>query len=270
MVAMKLFCRKYGSGPPLIILHGLYGSSDNWVSIAKSLSGSFTVYLPDQRNHGQSPHSPVHDYDSMKEDLYNLAGELKLQKFFLAGHSMGGKTAVNFALTWPEKLYGLLIADISPFVSENRNSAAYVQHKNILNSILSLDITRARTREEVERLLSGNINSDITRGFIMKNLKRESDNSFSWKLNAPALLDNLDRIMEGIEPGDEYSEELSGFPVFFLKGEYSDYIPEGDFQKIRRIFPAADFIIIPGSGHWIHADNPEAVKKCLLRFLDFR
>jgi len=270
MVAMKLFCRKYGSGPPLIILHGLYGSSDNWVSIAKSLSGSFTVYLPDQRNHGQSPHSSVHDYDSMKEDLYNLAGELKLQKFFLAGHSMGGKTAVNFALTWPEKLYGLLIADISPFVSENRNSAAYVQHKNILNSILSLDITRARTREEVERLLSGNINSDITRGFIMKNLKRESDNSFSWKLNAPALLDNLDRIMEGIEPGDEYSDELSGFPVFFLKGEYSDYIPEGDFQKIRRIFPAADFIIIPGSGHWIHADNPEAVKKCLLRFLDFR
>jgi len=261
MVAMKLFCRKYGSGPPLIILHGLYGSSDNWVSIAKSLSGSFTVYLPDQRNHGQSPHSPVHDYDSMKEDLYNLAGELKLQKFFLAGHSMGGKTAVNFALTWPEKLYGLLIADISPFVSENRNSAAYVQHKNILNSILSLDITRARTREEVERLLSGNINSDITRRFIMKNLKRESDNSFSWKLNAPALLDNLDRIMEGIEPGDEYSDELSGFPVFFLKGEYSDYIPEGDFQKIRRIFPAVDFIIIPESGHWIHADNPEAVKK---------
>ena len=267
---MKLFCRKYGSGPPLIILHGLYGSSDNWVSVAKSLSSRFTVYLPDQRNHGQSPHNPVHDYDSMKNDLYDLAGELKLQKFFLAGHSMGGKTAVNFALTWPDKLYGLLVADISPFVSEYGNPVSYAHHKNILDSILSIDFKSARTREVVEKLLSRTIDSDITRGFILKNLKRESDNSFSWKLNASALLENLGRIMEGIEPGDNYSEELSGFPVFFLKGEYSDYLPESDFPKIRRIFPAADFIIIPGSGHWIHADNPEAVRECLLRFLDNR
>jgi len=267
---MKLFCRKYGSGPPLIILHGLYGSSDNWVSVAKSLSSRFTVYLPDQRNHGQSPHNPVHDYDSMKNDLYDLAGELKLQKFFLAGHSMGGKTTVNFALTWPEKLYGLLVADISPFVSEYGNPVAYAHHKNILGSILSIDFKTARTREVVEKLLSRTIDSDITRGFILKNLKRESDNSFSWKLNASALLENLDRIMEGIEPGDDYSEELSGFPVFFLKGEYSDYLPESDFPRIRRIFPAADFIIIPASGHWIHADNPEAVKECLLKFLDNR
>jgi len=183
---------------------------------------------------------------------------------------MGGKTAVNFALTWPEKLYGLLVADISPFVSEYGNPVAYAHHKNILGSILSIDFKSARTREVVEKLLSRTIDSDITRGFILKNLKRESDNSFSWKLNASALLENLGRIMEGIEPGDDYSEELSGFPVFFLKGEYSDYLPESDFPKIRRIFPAADFIIIPGSGHWIHADNPEAVKECLLRFLDNR
>jgi len=267
---MKLFCRKYGSGPPLIILHGLYGSSDNWVSVAKSISGSFTVYLPDQRNHGQSPHSPVIDYDSMKEDLFNLAGELKLQKFFLAGHSMGGKTAVNFAMTWPEKLYGLLVADISPFVSENRISTVYAQHQSILNSILSLEISVVRTREEVEMLLSRTVNSDITRGFIMKNLKRESDNSFSWKLNASALLENLDRIMEGIGPGNEDLVELTGFPVYFLKGEYSDYLPESDFPKIRKFFPAADFIIIPHSGHWIHADNPEAVKGCLMKFLNYQ
>lgn len=270
MLPMKLFCRKYGSGPPLIILHGLYGSSDNWVSVAKSISGSFTVYLPDQRNHGQSPHNPVHDYDSMKEDLYNLAGELRLQKFFLAGHSMGGKTAVNFALTWPEKLYGLLVADISPFVSENRKSVVYAQHQTILNSILSIDISGIRTREEVEKLLSLTINSDITRGFIMKNLKRESDNSFSWKLNASALLENLDRIMEGIGPGNEDLVELTGFPVYFLKGEYSDYLPESDFPKIRKFFPAADFIIIPHSGHWIHSDNPEAVKECLMKFLNYQ
>src|SRR5512133_2376601 len=116
---MKLFCRKYGNGPPLIILHGLFGSSDNWVTIAKNLSDSFTVYLPDQRNHGQSPHSDVHDYDSMRDDLFELVNDLSLKKFFLAGHSMGGKTAISFALKWPEMLNGLLIADISPFVNKS-------------------------------------------------------------------------------------------------------------------------------------------------------
>ncbi|MCX6260987.1 MAG: alpha/beta fold hydrolase [Bacteroidia bacterium] len=151
---MKLFYRKYGYGPPLIILHGLYGSSDNWVSVAKSISDRFTVFLPDQRNHGQSPHSPVHDYDSMKEDLFDLVDDLRLQKFFLAGHSMGGKTAVSFALSWPEKLYGLLVADISPMGSESRNSIAYNQHSEILNSILSLDLVGIRSRDEVESRIS--------------------------------------------------------------------------------------------------------------------
>jgi pimeloyl-ACP methyl ester carboxylesterase len=265
---MKLFYRKYGSGPPLIILHGLYGSSDNWVSVAKSISNRFTVFLPDQRNHGQSPHSPVNDYDSMKEDLYDFVNDLKLQKFFLAGHSMGGKTAVNFAMSWPEKLYGLLVADISPMVSESSNSIAYKEHSEILHSIISLDLSGIRSREEVESLLKSGIQSEKTRGFLMKNLKRESDNSFSWKLNAAALLENLDRIMEGIGSGDKEKTEITGFPVFFLKGEYSEYLPESDFIKIRRIFPAAEFIIIPRSGHWIHADNPEAIKNCLLKLLD--
>ena len=111
---MKLFFRKYGNGPPLVILHGLYGSSDNWVTIAKILSDSFTVYLPDQRNHGQSPHSDIHDYDSMRDDLLEFVRDQSINKFFLAGHSMGGKTAIAFALKWPEMLNGLLIADISP------------------------------------------------------------------------------------------------------------------------------------------------------------
>src|SRR5512135_3012718 len=112
---MKLFFRKYGEGLPLIILHGLYGSSDNWVSIAKILSSRFMVILPDQRNHGLSPKSNIHDYEALSEDVYELADHLKLEKFFLAGHSMGGKCAIRFALKWPERLQGLLVADISPF-----------------------------------------------------------------------------------------------------------------------------------------------------------
>src|SRR5664280_234437 len=151
---MKLFYRKYGNGPPLVILHGLYGSSDNWGTIAKKLGDTFTVYLPDQRNHGQSPHSDIHDYDSMRDDLYELVNDLALKKFFLAGHSMGGKTAISFALKWPEMLNGLLIADISPFATENTQNSIYSQHSVILHEILTLDLQKIKNRKDAESLLS--------------------------------------------------------------------------------------------------------------------
>ena len=113
------------------------------------------------------------------------------------------------------------------------------------------------------------IKSEKIRGLILKNLKREPDNSFSWKINASALLKNLDKIMDGIESDNADKKEITGFPVFFLKGEKSDYLPENDFTKIRKVFPAAEFITVPGAGHWIHSDNPEAVKQCFLKFLDY-
>jgi pimeloyl-ACP methyl ester carboxylesterase len=264
---MKLFFRKYGNGPPLIILHGLYGSSDNWITIARNLSTSFTLFLPDQRNHGISPHSDVHNYESMKNDLYELASDLKLGKFFLAGHSMGGKTAMSFAITWPERLNGLLIADISPFKRESRDSAVSVQHLEIINTILSTDLSEFTTRSEIESFLSSQIKSEDTRGLIMKNIKRNPDNSFAWKLNAESLIKNFDRILEKIEVKESVNSEITGFPVCFLKGEFSDYLPEKDFRNILKIFPAAEFIIIPGAGHWIHSDNPEMVTRSFMKLL---
>jgi pimeloyl-ACP methyl ester carboxylesterase len=265
---MKLFYRKYGSGPPLIILHGLYGSSDNWVSVAKSISGRFTVFLPDQRNHGLSPHSDIHDYDSMKEDLYELVMDLRLSRFFLAGHSMGGKTAVNFALNWPEKLYGLVIADISPFAEKNRFQEEFNQNFKILNSMLNLKLSGINSRSDIDSQLITTIGSEKVRGLIMKNLRREPDNSFSWKINATALLKNLDRIHDPVNTGSTDKKEITGFPVFFLKGENSDYIPESDFANISKVFPAAEFITVPGAGHCIHSDNPEAVRQCFLKLLE--
>jgi pimeloyl-ACP methyl ester carboxylesterase len=256
---MRLFFRKYGSGPPLIILHGLYGSSDNWVSLAKSISDRFTVYLPDQRNHGQSPHSEIHDYKSMKEDLYELTRDLGLEKFFLAGHSMGGRTAMAFAMSWPEKLYGLLVGDISPVSSGEKYAAAYSFQSEILDTILSVDLEGIKTREEIEAILSQKISSPGVRGFIMKNLRRLQEDSFTWKLNAPVLKLNLGEIIRGIMPEKSDYREVSGFPVLFLKGENSDYISETDYAGIRTLFPGAEFVIIPGAGHWIHSDNPGAV-----------
>jgi pimeloyl-ACP methyl ester carboxylesterase len=264
---MKLFCRKYGNGPPLVILHGLYGSSDNWVTIAKKLGNSFTVYLPDQRNHGQSPHSQIHDYDSMRDDLFELAGDLNLKKFFLAGHSMGGKTAISFALKWPEMLNGLLIADISPFTNETGRQSIYVQHFTILNAILSFDLDKISTRREAGNVLLEKIPSEKVRELILKNLQRTTDNNFAWKLNAQSILKNLDKIMEGVERQTDYSQQIIGFPVIFLKGGDSDYIPAVDFRDIRNVFPAAEIIEIPGAGHWIHIDKPDEVVKNLKRLL---
>ena len=262
---MKLFYRKYGSGPFLIILHALYGSSDNWITIAKNVSHQFTVILPDLRNHGRSPHSHTHDYPTMCEDVHELADDLKLDKFFLAGHSMGGKTAIHFALKYPERLNGLIIVDISPFRNEKANREFSARHLAILNSISGINLSEITTREEADMFLRGKIESDRVRSLIMKNLYRDEENRFRWRLNAHSLLMNLGNIMEGIDRKEAVNMQVTGFPILVLKGERSEYLQKEDFQDIRTLFPAAEFITVPGAGHWINADRPDIVVDSLLR-----
>lgn len=264
---MKLFYRKYGKGPVLIILHGLFGSSDNWTTIAKHLSNDFTVILPDQRNHGQSPHSEIHDYESMRNDLHELVKDLSVEKFFLAGHSMGGKTAISFAVKWPEMLQGLLIADISPFRGDDNVGSEHSYHAKILKTMLDLDLDKIQSREDAESELKKSGLPPKIIGFIMKNMKRTEEKRFEWKLNAPVLLKNLEYIMKPMERDSAYSSRVTGFPVIFLRGSNSDYLPPEDYADILDIFPAAEFIEIPNAGHWLHADNPEAVIKSIRRFL---
>ncbi len=264
---MKLFYRKYGSGPPLVILHGLYGSSDNWVTVAKKLGESFTVYLPDQRNHGQSPHHDVHDYESMRDDVYELVTDLGITKFFLAGHSMGGKTASAFAIKWPEMLNGLLVADITPFADQPNAGKAFKQHMMILEAMSSLDTSGITSRAQVENALKERITSPKIRGFIMKNLHRTQENRFYWKINVSSLLKNLDRIMGGIDRNTAFSKQVHGFPVIFLRGSESDYLRTGDYEDIKRLFPSAEIIEIKNAGHWLHADQPEAVIGNFLKLL---
>jgi esterase len=256
---MTLFYRKFGDGPPLIILHGLYGASDNWVTIARQLGEHFTVILPDQRNHGQSPHSGIHDYDSMRDDLLELVTDLRLKKFFLAGHSMGGKTAIAFAIKWPEMLNGLIVADISPFISERTKNDTYNQHITILKTILSIDISSIRSRGQAESLLLEKIPSEKERAIIMKNLQRNADDTFSWKMNPESLYDNIENIMAGIDLREALSHPVTGFPVIFLKGSDSDYLSSSDMEEINKVFPAAELVEIKGAGHWIHADKPQEV-----------
>ncbi|HEX2967879.1 MAG TPA: alpha/beta fold hydrolase [Bacteroidales bacterium] len=264
---MKLFYRKYGQGPVLVILHGLFGSSDNWTTIAKNLSDDFTVILPDQRNHGQSPHSGIHDYESMSEDLHELVTSLSISKFFLAGHSMGGKTAIAFALKWPEMLEGLLVADISPFRSDDRTGSEHSYHEKILNAMRSLDLSQINSREEADSELKKAGLSLKIRGFVLKNLRRTDNNRFEWKLNVNALLKNLNNIMRPMKRDSVLSNIITGFPVLFLKGSESDYLPPNDYPDILSAFPAAEFIEISNAGHWLHADNPDEVIKSIRKLL---
>jgi pimeloyl-ACP methyl ester carboxylesterase len=264
---MKLFYRKFGDGPPLIILHGLFGSSDNWVTIAKQLGHNCTVILPDQRNHGQSPHSVIHDYDSMRDDLYELVTDLKLKKFFLAGHSMGGKTAIAFAIKWPEMLNGLVVADVSPFTGERTTVTAYTQYITILRTILSIDISSIRSRGQVESLLLEKISSEKIRALILKNLQRNDGDRFTWKMDPASLYNNIENLMAGIDMSEAINHPVTGFPVIFLKGSESDYLSLSDMAQIKKVFPAAELTEIKGAGHWIHADRPEEVILQIRKFL---
>jgi pimeloyl-ACP methyl ester carboxylesterase len=204
----------------------------------------------------------------MRDDLFELVSDLRIKRFFLAGHSMGGKTAAAFAVKWPEMIYGLVIADISPFINENTQNPFYRQHQTILNTILSIDLSEAGSRSEVESLLSEKIPSEKVRGFILKNLRRSAGDIFTWKLNARSLFDNLDKIMEGIEVKTEYAEPVTGFPVLFLKGGNSNYLADSDTASIRKVFPASEFFVIDGAGHWIHADKPDEVIKYFRKLLE--
>lgn len=264
---MKLFYRKYGEGPVLVILHGLFGSSDNWVTIAKNLSDTFTVILPDQRNHGKSPHSDIHDYESMRDDLFELVSDLGVEKFFLAGHSMGGKTAISFALKWPEMLNGLLVADISPFKGDDVARTEYYHHLRILKAMMDLDLKSLKTRQEAESALEKAGLPAYIRGFALKNLERTQGNRFIWKLNAPSLLNNLEKIMKPVSRDDAFSYRVTGFPVIFIKGGKSEYLPEADYSDIKKIFPAAEFFEIKDAGHWVHADNPGEVVMYIRKLL---
>jgi esterase len=265
---MKLFYRKSGKGPPLVILHGLYGSSDNWVTFSRRLEDSFTVYLPDLRNHGRSPHDKVHDYNSMSDDLSELLKDLNTGKIFLAGHSMGGKVAVAFALKCPELVSGLLIADVSPFQNGSRQESTYLHHLAILDAVNSCDLANLSTREEVDSVLSKKIVLEKERGLILKNLHRRSSNEFEWRMNVAVLRESIDKIMESINPSLASNLPVTGFPVIFLRAGDSDYIQPDDFKDIQKVFPAAELVTIEGAGHWIQADKPGEVALNIKKLLE--
>jgi len=269
---MKLFFRKYGeAGPPLVIVHGLYGSGDNWVSIARELADRFEVYVVDQRNHGQSPHSEIHDYPTMREDLREFMDDQGIEKAVLIGHSMGGKTIMSFAVEWPERVASLISIDIAPksYSKLALASRKAPNHSGMIDALSALDLENAESREELDLELRPRIGSDRIRSFLLKNIRRDGSGKFSWRINLEALNENLEQIFEGLDRKSiEDHGGITGFPVLFISGANSDYIQAADHQLIRSFFPVAEIVAIPGAGHWVHAEQPALLVKTIKYFLD--
>ena len=243
-----------GDGQPLIILHGFLGSLDNWLTLGKRFSENFQVHLLDQRNHGKSFHSDQWGYDEMVEDLENYISHFELKDPILLGHSMGGKTVMQFAAYHQNDIDKLIVADIG--------SKYYpVHHEKILEGLKFVPVSEVKSREEVDRILQKHIPDLGTRTFLMKNLARSSE-GFSWKMN----LDVLDRNIEQI--GKEVNYHL---PVecdtLFLRGGNSNYILDEDWNSIQEIFPNSELTTVENSGHWLHADRPDQFYDLVIKFL---
>lgn len=253
---MDLNYKKYGTeGGHLIILHGLFGSLDNWHTLATALGNTFSVWAVDQRNHGKSPHHHDFNYDIMADDLLYFMEQHQIDSANIIGHSMGGKTAMQFALKHPEKVHKLVVVDIAPKGYKGN-------HNEIIDALQNLDLLKINRRTDAEEMLAENIRQADVRQFLLKNLTREAT-GYKWKMNLDDIVDNYDAIIGPINLETRFEK-----PTLFIKGENSDYILEEDKPIIKKQFPQAEFVNFPDAGHWIHAEAPALFLQTTLTFLN--
>jgi esterase len=259
--AMQLHFKQLGQGPPIVMLHGLFGSLDNWLGVAAKLAGTFTLFLVDLRNHGLSPHSQEMNYSVMADDLLEFFDSQKLDRASLIGHSMGGKAAMQFALNFPERVEKLVVVDISPRASP-RN------HEEIFRALLALDLMQFQSRTQMEQALEPDIPDLVVRRFLLKNLKSVRSTSpsepshFEWRIPLDILFKNYSNICEAIPPHAPFPG-----PALFVRGGKSHYIAENGLPQIHELFPQARIETIAAADHWVHADAPEEFLRRVTNFL---
>lgn len=253
---MQLHYRSMGEGSPLIILHGVFGTSDNWQSFGKAISAKYKVFLVDLRNHGNSPHSSTFDYASMAADLKEFIEEHHLGKPVIMGHSMGGKVVMSFAASNPDSFEKMIVVDIAPKYYPPH-------HQKILEGLSAVKIDTIESRKEAEEQLSAYIDDAGVRQFLLKNLKRDDNGQFAWKLNLPVVKEKMENIGMALDIDTEIKK-----PALFIRGDQSKYVLDEDKEHIRKLFPLAQIITIKDAGHWIHAEQPEALYETVTRFLD--
>ena len=253
---MQLNYKSFGSGPPLIILHGLFGTLDNWQTMAKRLATDYTVFIIDQRNHGKSPHSPHISYPLMSEDLRQFMEDHWLFEAHIMGHSMGGKTAMQFALDNPDMVSKLIVVDIAP--KEYKGN-----HELIFEALMTIPIETLESRAEALHIMQaklGDMPGVIQ--FLLKNLRRKKSGGYEWKMNLPVIHQDYKQILAAVRGEEPFDKE-----ALFVKGGRSDYIHNEDIEDIRRLFPKAILKTIAGVGHWVHVQATDELYRMVTNFL---
>lgn len=233
-----------GTGEPLIILHGFLGMGDNWKTLANKFGLDYEVHLVDQRNHGRSFHEDDFSYELLVEDLLNYLNHHQLEKVSILGHSMGGKTAMLFAVEHPERIKKLIVADIAPKFYPPH-------HQYILDALNDVDFKKVSSRTEIDEILRRHIPENGIRQFLLKNVYRVSKNELAYRFNLEVLEENIDEIGVALPPRTFYEG-----PVLFLKGALSGYITDQDTNLIESHFPDSQIVTIERASHWLHAENP--------------
>lgn len=259
---MNLHYKQLGEyGQPLLVLHGLFGMLDNWQTLGRTWANQYKVFLIDQRNHGKSPHSDEMDYYAMAQDLANFMAHHNLPTASILGHSMGGKTAMQFAVEFPDMVDKLVVVDICP----KKYPAG--GHEDVFDALMTIDLDKINSRNEADFLLRRYIeDNEATVQFLLKNLSRHNDGTYTWKFNLPTIYLHYDNILDNtLTPNDRFEK-----PALFIKGGNSArYIePESDWPIISTHFPGAQLDVVEGAGHWVHAEKPEMLSDIVLRFLN--
>ncbi|MEX0962792.1 MAG: alpha/beta fold hydrolase [Pseudohongiellaceae bacterium] len=256
---MELNYRQYSdTGNPLLILHGLFGSLGNWGWHSKQLAEHFAVYGVDLRNHGDSPHADELNYQAMAEDVGQLISSLGLRSCSLIGHSMGGKVAMQLALSHPDLVQRLVVVDIAPLgYGEDADG-----HMNVLAAMDAVKLEEIKNRTEAEQTLKQFIEEEEIRKFVLTNLVRNEEGAFNWRLNKEAIRANYPALRAELSASRSFNK-----PVLFVKGSLSDYIKTEHEAAIKDLFPQASVKIILGAGHWLHAQQPQALQNLLMKFL---
>lgn len=243
-----------GQGTPLLLIHGLFGSGENLGMIARLLADRFRVINVDLRNHGRSGHSDALSYPLMAADLVETMDALNIPAAAVLGHSMGGKAAMQLALSFPTRVSKLVLADISPVVSQAR-------HLSILDALNSIDLTTLTDRKDADRQLQQGISDAGTRAFLLKSLQK-TDLGFQWRFNLAALTAQYPQVLAAPQASGSYDG-----PVLFIKGGNSDYLLAEHQPQIQQLFPKARAKVIEGTGHWLHAEKSAAFAKITADFL---
>lgn len=240
----------------LLIFHGLFGQSDNFATLSKQFAEHYTVHAIDLRNHGRSFHSDDMSFDAMSDDILNYLNHHQIEACYLLGHSLGGRSVIEFAYKHPEKIEKLIVADMAP-------KAYPPHHQGIIKALNAVDFEQVEKRSDVEEVLKQYIPEIGTRQFLLKNVYRTDDERYDFRFNLKTLTDSYNDMV-----GGNLTDGIFDKPTLFLRGEKSDYIQDSDFELIKTHFPNSEVKTIPNAGHWVHAENPKAFFDFVVGFLD--